>query len=161
MLSEVFWRTLLWVCAPPILHTVWSVQCVFPEPTVTANSLKFNTRTFTGFVAGESWGCHFSWHYQGFSWYVPQYYYIKIRVYYCTPDYSLDGQIIKGIKKWLEDQVQKVEVNDSYSNWSLVTSGMAQGSVLGSFLFNIFIEEWEVRVCTHISKGHQIGRTCQ
>jgi len=41
--------------------------------------------------------------------------------------YSLDGKSISWVKKWLDDQAQKVEVNDSYSNWRLVTTRVAQG----------------------------------
>lgn len=39
-----------------------------------------------------------------------------------------------------------MEVNDSYSNWRLVTIRVAQGSVLRPVLFDIFIEESEVIV---------------
>lgn len=30
--------------------------------------------------------------------------------------YSLDGQTVRWVKKWLDDQAQKVEVNASCSN---------------------------------------------
>lgn len=122
------------------------LQCVFPQPRVTANSLKFNTRTLTVFVAGQSWGCHFldiTRVFDGMSCNI---------IIYKLEYYSLDGHTIRWVKKWLKDQVQKVEVNDSFSNWSLVTTGVAQASVLGPFLFSIFIEEWEVRVHSHFQR---------
>ena len=54
----------------------------------------------------------------------------------------------------MDDQAQKIEVNDFSSNCRLVTTGVAQGSVLGPIVFNIFVEESKVIECTHISKGH-------
>lgn len=67
--------------------------------------------------------------------------------------YSLDEQTITWVNKWLDDQAQKTEVNDSYSNWKLVTTGVAQGPVVGHLLFNIFVEESEVtRVHSHLQR---------
>lgn len=67
--------------------------------------------------------------------------------------YSLDGWTIRWVNKWMDDQAQKTEVNDSYSNWRLVTTGVAQGPVMGHLLFTIFIEESEViRVHSYLQR---------
>lgn len=43
------------------------------------------------------------------------------------------------------------QVNDSYSNWRLVTTGVAQGPVVGGGFF--FVEESEViRVHSHLQR---------
>ena len=41
----------------------------------------------------------------------------------------------------MTDRKQKVVLNGSHSDWTEVTSGILQGSVLGSKLFNIYIND--------------------
>jgi len=48
---------------------------------------------------------------------------------------------IKWIKAYLDNRTQSVKINNSYSNWANVISGISQGSILGPLLFIIYFNE--------------------
>ena len=55
--------------------------------------------------------------------------------------YNINEDIIKWIKAYLENRIQRVKIQNSYSKWGNVISGIPQGSILGPLLFIIYINE--------------------
>ena len=52
-------------------------------------------------------------------------------------DFLLDS--LKLINSYLTERKQRVEINDQFSSWLDIVVGVAQGSILGPLLFNIFL----------------------
>ena len=55
--------------------------------------------------------------------------------------YSFTLPVLKLIHNYLSNRKQRVRVNDSYSLWQDILSGVPQGSIVGALLFNIFLAD--------------------
>ena len=66
--------------------------------------------------------------------------------------YEFEGNVVRWIAEWLEDVKERVQLNGHRSGWTEVRSDVPQESVLGSFIFVIFIDDINEEVLCEISK---------
>ena len=62
------------------------------------------------------------------------------------------NDVITWIEKWLTHRRQRVIVDGEISNWKSVLSGVPQGSVLGTILFLIYINDLEDDISSKVFK---------
>ena len=55
--------------------------------------------------------------------------------------YGLDSNSVTFMKSYLTNRLQRCKINNSFSEWGKVLNGPPQVSILGSLLFNIFLND--------------------
>ena len=77
---------------------------------------------------------------------------------------GISGKLLAWMKNFLVGRKQKVALNSHVSDWSSVSSGMPQGSVLGPILFNIYVSDMPLivnspifSICDQILENHAHG----
>ena len=66
--------------------------------------------------------------------------------------FGIDGKLLAWIGDWLRGRRQRVVVEGKISDWAAVLSSVIQGSVLGTLLFVIFINDIDEEAEAYIRK---------
>ena len=75
---------------------------------------------------------------------------------------GIRGDVLNWVRSFLSGRTQRVKVDDFFSKWVNVTSGIPQGSVLGPLLFVVFIndlpDELKYSICKMFADDCKIYR---
>ena len=74
--------------------------------------------------------------------------------------HDIHGDAVRWIRNLLVGRRQRVCINQSYSNWAPVTSGVPKGSVLGPLLFLIYINNLDTNIVSKMSKFADDTKLC-
>ena len=74
--------------------------------------------------------------------------------------HGIQGDAARWIRSWLAGRRQRVCINQSYSNWAPVTSGVPQGNVLSPLLFLIYINDLDTNIVSKMPKFANDTKLC-
>ena len=74
--------------------------------------------------------------------------------------HGIHGDAARWIRNWLAGRLQRVFINQSYSNWAPVTSGEPKGSVLGPLLFLNYINDLDTNTVSKMTKFSDDTKLC-
>jgi hypothetical protein len=74
--------------------------------------------------------------------------------------HGIRGNYSRWIRNWLTGRSQRVAIDEKYSDWTNVTSGVPQGSVLGPLLFIIYINDLDHGIISKINKFADDTKLC-
>ena len=74
--------------------------------------------------------------------------------------HGTQGDAARWTRNWLAGSCQRVCINQSYSNWAQVTSGVPQGIVLSPKLFLTFINDLDTNVVSKMLKFADDTKLC-
>jgi len=66
--------------------------------------------------------------------------------------HGIGGEILKWVENWLSERKQRVVLGGEFSEWRDILSGVPQGSVLGSLLLIIYINDIDDQINSRLLK---------
>jgi hypothetical protein len=73
---------------------------------------------------------------------------------------GIGGNVIQWLRAWLIGRKQRVSLNNTESDWTNVTSGVPQGSVLGPVMFIMYVDGMDTGIISKLSKFADDTKLC-
>ena len=119
----------------PKRSTLTQQLCFFNQLTVMMNNKEPSIAAYVDFSKAFDRICH-------------------VKLLYVLDHYRINDKIINWIADLLRDRNQQTLVDGRFSNKSMVTSGVPQGSVLGPLLFALYLESLLKTLSSNFTSSH-------